>query len=188
MQNLISAILDWSNLISRSVELGRMWLPFSTVSSNLKLETYTFKHCLTHRLDMFCSRFTNQEKDKKILSDRGSREELERKTKDMMKKLIWFLFVFLKKLKFNRDRNQKAFKTSPTDWKELKRPESFSLKLEFSFPFSISQKIDKIDQILKKQKFFEKFGKNFCRNICRLVFMIWNVCSWFQMFYKTKLF
>ena len=37
---------------------------------------------------MFCSQFTNQEKDKKILSDKGSREESKRKTEDMMKKLI----------------------------------------------------------------------------------------------------
>ena len=145
------------NLISQSVELGRMWLPFATVNLNLKLETYTIKHCLTHRLDMFCSRFTNQEKDKKILSDKGSREESKRETKEMMKKLIWFLFV-LKKSKFDRlggigtgiVKHLKQARLIERNRKELSRLESFSLKLEFSFSFSIGQKIDSIDWILKK--------------------------------------
>ena len=44
---------------SQLIKLGRMWLPFSTINSNLKLETYTFKHSLTHRLDTFFSRFAS---------------------------------------------------------------------------------------------------------------------------------
>ena len=44
---------------SRLIELGKMWLPFSAINSNFKLETYTFKHCLTHRLDTFFSRFAS---------------------------------------------------------------------------------------------------------------------------------
>ena len=39
LQNLISAILNWSSLISQSVERGRNWIPFSTINWTWNLKS-----------------------------------------------------------------------------------------------------------------------------------------------------
>ena len=39
LQNLISAILNWSSLTSQSVERGRNWIPFSTISWTWNLKS-----------------------------------------------------------------------------------------------------------------------------------------------------
>ena len=48
---------------------------------------------------------------------------------------------------------EKHLKTNSTDQEESRQPESFILKLEFSFSFLISRKTDSIGRIIKKQKF-----------------------------------
>ena len=103
--------------------------------------------------------------------------------------MIWFLFV-LKKTSFDWSGGietgiKNHLKTYPTNWEESRKPEIFNLKT-FFFLFSISQKASLIDRILKNQKFW-KTWKIFCRNICKPIFMIWDACSWFQMFYKSNL-
>ena len=61
LQNLISMILDRLGLILDRLAWQILSF-FFAVSSNLKLETYTFEQCLTHRLDMFFSRLANTQK------------------------------------------------------------------------------------------------------------------------------
>ena len=78
-------------------------------------------------------------------------------------------------------------KTNPINREELSKPEIFSLKTEIFFFFLIGPKSSSIDQILKKQKFFEKFGKFFVETFGNQFFMIWDACSWFQKFYKYNL-
>ena len=101
---------------------------------------------------------------KKEKSEKGSREESNRKTK------TWKTFdlIPLKKNEFrsvkrDRDKNRKSFKNK-FNWsrgigEESSKPESFSLKIGIFIFFSIGWKTGSIDQILKKQKFFEKSGK-----------------------------
>ena len=47
---------------SRSIELSRFWLFFSIVSLNFEAWNLHLEQCLTYRLDMFCSWFSNAHK------------------------------------------------------------------------------------------------------------------------------
>ena len=72
--------------------------------------------------------------------------------------------------------------------KESSKPESLSWKIEFS-PSHFNQLKNRLDRsILEEIEILKILENFFCKNIWKIVFMIWDVCSWFQMFYKTKLF
>ena len=72
--------------------------------------------------------------------------------------------------------------------KESSKPESLSWKIEFS-PSHFNQLKNRLDRSNLEEIEILKILENFfCKNIWKIVFMIWDVCSWFQMFYKTKLF
>ena len=68
-------------------------------------------------------------------------------------------------------------RTSIEYW--LREAESLGWKIEFS-PSHFDRSNPEELEILK---ILENF---FCRTIWKFVFMIWDVCSWFQMFYKPS--
>ena len=57
------------------------------------------------------------------------------------------------RLKGVKPRIEKHLKIDSNDQKESRQPKSFNLKIGFFFFFSIGQKTDSIDRILKNQKF-----------------------------------
>ena len=83
-------------------------------------------------------------------------------------------------------------KICSTNWKESdknqRNPRLWNKKPVFLIHISIGQKIDLIGRILKEQKFWKILETFFCRIIWKIVFMIWHVCSWLQIFFKIKLF
>ena len=132
---------------------------------------------------------------KKIFGEKGWREESERKTRNSLK--IWSDSYMFEKIQNSigreesgRDRNVQK---NRLDWskrigKESSKPETLSLKAEF-FSSLFDRSKNRLNRSNPEETEILKILENFlCKNTWKTVFMIWDVCLWFQMFYKTKLF
>ena len=117
---------------------------------------------------------------------------IEEKDKELLKKNQNWFYMFLKienrLIERNQARIEMYMKKGSTGWKESKRPETLCWKPDFLLHILIGQKIESISWILKKQKFWKILENFFWRTIWKTGCMIWHVCSWLQMIFKTKLF
>ena len=114
-------------------------------------------------------------KKKKKICEKGSWEESERKAKNCLKNLIWFLYILKIQNLIGQKvsgRNRNLLKRNREGIEETR---DLSWKLNFSLPFLIGQKISSIGRILKKDKFW-KIWKFFSIELFENLFL------WYEMY------
>ena len=120
------------------------------------------KTCLTLGFRRKPLKLWPRKRPKKKKRVRRNRREKQRNSEKGLSDSYYFFFLKKNEIRMvgrNQDRNWNSLKNR-LDWlkeigKESSKPESFNLKLEFSFSFSIDQKTNLINRILKKQNFWK---------------------------------